>query len=525
MMEELGQYAIGAFEWRKILSVTPEENKLKVFANAAQEFRSYVARGLDKVAAADALTEIASTHPFGQDVDEVQHIISEALEDVEVVPDYEEEKPKTNGHDKKPSAELIRLLMPFPIVEEKIPIRKWIMLGLLMRGQVTVVVAPSGAGKSLLTLQVGMACAQGISWGGWRLRKNGEKTGYRVLFINQEDDFFEVQRRVAAALRTMQPPHCLKIDQQAIKGNFLVAEADKIVIAKFDPRQKTIEPDKVLYPELIRLIKENDIDIVFVDPFAETFDADENSNNELKRAGALWREIARQTDCAICLVHHAKKYAAAMAGDVDAARGASALIGIARIVSTIFPMTEKEAELLLPPKERELKRPLMLRFDDAKANLNLITSVARWFRKVTIKLDNGSGDDQPADEVGALVPEKLEKATKNFLEADIIRFLESVDRGITDKNGKSTGEYYTFETRKARDHELSRYVGDYAMKFFEFRTMKETADYINELRDSKRLIEGPLYKSKRTRHLRTCCVSEFNELAKKPGEQEEAKLF
>ena len=50
------------------------------------------------------------------------------------------------------------------------------------------------------------------------------------------------------------------------------------------------------------------------DPFAETFEGDENSNSEVKFVGILWREVARKTKAAMWLVHHTKKYAGSMAG-------------------------------------------------------------------------------------------------------------------------------------------------------------------------------------------------------------------
>jgi hypothetical protein len=105
--------------------------------------------------------------------------------------------------------------------------------------------------------------------------------------------------------------------------------------------------DSNLISELERIVGtiiSQRIDIVVVDPFAETFAGDENSNSELKWAAVLWRDVARRTKTAVMLVHHAKKYAQNMAGDPDAGRGGGALAGVARIVATLFNMTDKEAE-------------------------------------------------------------------------------------------------------------------------------------------------------------------------------------
>src|SRR5262245_25597840 len=343
----------------------------------------------------------------------------------------------------------IPVCKPFPLDEKTLPPRDWITPGFLMRKQVTVLVAPSGAGKSLMTLQLGIACALRMDWASWRPRQK-----CRVLMINSEDDVDEVKRRLAAATHVMRG-----IDQHELADRFMVAEIpDGVVVAKFEARTKTLVRTPKL-EQIIATIIQHQIDVVFVDPFAETFEGDENSNSELKWAGVMWREVARRTNAAVCLVHHTKKYATGMAGDVDAARGAGALIGIARIVSTIFPMTPKEAEAMLE-EEDEQNRAQYLRYDDAKANLNLTSTVARWFRKDTITLNNATAD-QPADQVGALVPWKPKGFLDGVLEDQIVKFLDSVDRGILDNDGQPTGEYFTFDARKAADQETSRYIGDH----------------------------------------------------------------
>jgi hypothetical protein len=429
------------------------------------------------------------------------------------------------------TADVLMLRRPFPIKEQEIPPRDWIVPGLLMRKQVTVLVAPSGAGKSLLTLQVGIACAQGQQWGDWRPRGP-----HNVLFVNAEDDYDEIRRRIAAATHRMRlgANNQYEIDQDAIQERFAIAEApasqNGIVIAKFDPRNKTLITTP-LFDQVIETIKANRIDVVFVDPFAETFELDENSNNELKQAGWKWRMVARETGAAVVLVHHTKKYATGMAGDVDAARGAGALIGIARIVSTIFPMTEKEGEMLLDDDDplqnpRNRDRTLYLRYDDAKANLNLTSSVARWFFKDTVTLDNECGEPgtpeyQPADEVGTLVVAKKIKKSPldNILEADINRFLDAVDRGIMDAKGEPTGEFYTFDTKKGSEHEMPRWVGDLAMSMFKLKRIEQAADFVNKLKKRNRLLDGGKYRSPRTRKERTRCLSERY----KPAESDDGR--
>lgn len=382
--------------------------------------------------------------------------------------------------------------------ESQIPRRDWVVPGLLMRGQVTVLVAPSGSGKSLLTLQLGIACAQGEPWAGWVPVAHKQ---FRVLVINSEDNADEMQRRLMAATYKMNDNR--PFDWRSYLDNFRMIDGTKTkgacIIAKFDPRTKALIATP-LADQIIATV-ENRFDIIFVDPFAETFIGDENSNQELKQAGEEWREIARRTNAAVCLIHHTRKYASGMAGDVDAARGASALIGIARVVSTLFPMTIKEAEAMGVKEEH---RPFYLRYDDAKANLNVISPFAKWFVKDTRRLNN-AGDGIEGDDVGVLVPWRPKGPV--FTEQQINAFFVRVDQGILDDDDRMTGEYYTFE-KKGRGNE--RYIGIFTKDFFGLDAQTQADSLIEGWRKSKRLQQVEYLSPKGGRHKRQRVISELS---------------
>jgi RecA-family ATPase len=384
----------------------------------------------------------------------------------------------------------IPLIDPFPLDDKDVNPRDWVVPGLLMRRHVTVLVAPSGVGKSLLTLQWGIACVEGKAWADWRPREV-----FNVLVINSEDETDEMKRRLIAAL------YIMGVEQRDLKGKFRLADnPDGAVIAKFDAKTKTL----VRTPWLERIVATviaNKIDIVFVDPFAETFEGDENSNSELKWAGVLWREVARRANCAVCLIHHTKKYATGMAGDVDAARGAGALIGIARIVSTLFPMTAEEAKTLLTEQERA-RRLQYLRYDDAKANLNLVTSAAKWFYKETVTLANARPEhNQPGDQVGALKPWKPKGIFADIDDIQIKEFFGRLDRGILNEDGDPSGEFWTLDSRKQSEAEMSRYVGDFVESFFHV-DFDRAVKMITAWRKAGQFKEDK-YKSPTSRKMRT----------------------
>jgi len=154
----------------------------------------------------------------------------------------------------------------------------------------------------------------------------------------------------------------------------------------------------------------------------------------------LWREIARRTNISVMLIHHARK-ASNDPGNVDVARGASALIGVARIVSTLFGMSEDEAKALnIDPEERGN----YLRHDDAKANLNKISYAAKWFIKETITLPN-AGADEPADDVGVLRPWQPPNPFDDLDVPIANKILDAIERGTFDDNGEQIGDPFTLK--------------------------------------------------------------------------------
>ena len=365
-------------------------------------------------------------------VDTLRAIIDAKLADA-----ARESQPNGNGaHLVAP----IATMSPFPIDPRKIPRRPWLVPGLLLRRYLSVLVAPPGSGKSLFTLQLGIACALGIDWAGWRPRGK-----FRVLVINAEDDTDEMQRRLWAAQMVMG----LQSRDAELQQNLRLAEdPSSIVIAQVNPKTRTVVRTPMM-DRILLTMKQGAYDLAVVDPFAETFEGDENSNSDLKWTAALWREVARQSNAGLMLAHHTRKFGAE-AGDVNAARGASALIGIARVVSTLFPMTDDEAVRM---NIKDGGR--YLRFDDAKANLNLKSPAARWFIKQSEIVPN-DGDGQPGDEVGALVPWLPPNPFDNIDAITANKVLDLIAAGTLDDQGQPTGEGFA-PTRRGRSN--SRWAG------------------------------------------------------------------
>lgn len=307
--------------------------------------------------------------------------------------------------------------------EAQIPRRAWVVPGFLMRGAVTVLSGPGSAGKSMLVVAQSMAIALGRPFGRFRPLWAG-----RVLVYNVEDDQDEQRRRFSAAMRVFGStpaeiaPSIIRVGPEQIG-----------TLMRVDPLTKRLSPTAAL-GEMEQLIAEQKPDAVFLDPFVELHDSDENDNTAIRAVMAKLRGMAQRFECAVCVLHHARKGATAMAGDPDSLRGASAIVGAARVVLTVLTMDEKEADKLgIPPEQRRL----YFRLDGAKSNYAVVED-AEWFQRVPYELANG-------ETVAAAEPWEPPSAQAQVSTVDLNRALDAIDKGPED------GVLYTASTRGGSD--------------------------------------------------------------------------
>ena len=292
-----------------------------------------------------------------------------------------------------------------------LPRRQWMLGNALLRGQLSVLVAPAGVGKSTHGIARAIAVASGREITGEAVH---EQT--RVWIYNVEDDLIELKRRLAAALQH----HAIDFDE--VRGRIaLNSGADEpLILAKLDRHGAVVRQSDVA--ACIAHIQRERIGLFIVDPFVETHEVNENSNEHIKAVAAMYREIARTTGCAVQLVHHTSKppqgTSDSHAGNMNTARGASALVGVARVVQTLFAMSAADAQRV-GIDEEEAHR--FLRLDDAKANQSLISGRARWYRRESVELANG-------DEVGVLAPHTFPDRAPDITLAGAIRVFTEVAR-------------------------------------------------------------------------------------------------
>ncbi len=269
--------------------------------------------------------------------------------------------------------------------------RRWLYGRELVRGYVSVLGSPGGVGKTAYTLAVGFSVALGRSL----LAPAGAAVGAQppasmkvhktgpVWFYNLEDPNEEMERRVKAVLIHH------KIDPGPLGDQvFVDSGRDRPLIIAARSKQGDLIATPIV-PALVSELKRRGIRLLVVDPFVQSHGAEENRNDEMNLVMALWGSVAHQADCSVWLVHHFRK--GGQSGDGEAFRGAGAIQGAARVMSTLGAMTRDEASKLGVDEEQ---RRQYIRLDNAKSNMAPPPNHAQWFKLVGISLDNAD-DEYP----------------------------------------------------------------------------------------------------------------------------------
>jgi hypothetical protein len=274
-----------------------------------------------------------------------------------------------------------------------IPPRPWVLGDWLLRRCVTEIIAAPGLNKTSLIFHLLLAIAAGTSWAGLAVHDPGP-----VWLYNNEEPSDELDRRLYAVLAEMRIPF------DAVKERvFINSGADRpLLVARYDRRGNVIRLPHV--DACIANIRERGIRVFGADPFVEMHELEENSNVDIRKAAAMFREIAQRADCAVILAHHTNKPPLGKSdlhiGNLNSGRGGSSRGGVVRVSRTLFGMTEADAEELGIADDQRYR---FIRCDEAKANLTLNPPGAIWFQRVSQTLPNGSGL-RPGDQVGALHP-------------------------------------------------------------------------------------------------------------------------
>jgi len=313
----------------------------------------------------------------------------------------------------------------------EIPRRNWLIPNYLLAGYLNLLISAGAVGKSMMTLIEAISVASGKDLLGFGEIKQGN-----VLVINNEDDDDEINRRIAAICQYYGINTAELEDRLFIRSGYgarvlMAIELKNIVLESSNT--KTI----------IDFCLDKKIVLLTVDPFVSTHESNENDNSHIDAVVQCYRKIAICTGVAIRLVHHTRKVGKendGSAGNVEAARGASALKDAARVCHTLSLMGEQMAkDSGLSCKERHR----LVRIDDAKTNFSLTSGEAKWFYKESVKIGNGEW-------LGVIRPYNLEvsdKPEKTTPESRKVMTIHDVAHAALNKLGSEGGTTKATELR------------------------------------------------------------------------------
>jgi AAA domain len=386
----LGKFADGFTGFRRMMAAVPPGSRLLLFQNACKEAAVYVGKGLDRVAAADELTDIAVANGL-DDAEVVQFCISQAFSHIEErdhVPDddVEPEQPRNGkGNGKDHSQRARSYLLPDPAT---IPPRQWLYGRHYMRAVVTATVAPGGFGKTSLSLFEALEMV---------------KAGLRVWYISAEDDRDELDRRIAAYVQRH------GITPMEMATNFFVDDkmSFPFKIAKMSKNGTQFDEQKLI--DFEAAIGIDHIDVVILDPLISFHYLPENDTTSMDLLIKRLGEIAQRRQCCIELSHHVRKPTMGQAEiTVYDARGAGAIVNAVRSCRVLNQMSIIEAQQAEIDAEQ---RPFYIRVDSGKRNM-APPEKARWRKLVSVEIENG-------DNVQAIEPYDYPKVFSKLTTGDV----------------------------------------------------------------------------------------------------------
>jgi hypothetical protein len=254
-----------------------------------------------------------------------------------------------------------------------IPVRDWIYGKHLIRRHVSATIASGAVGKTSLKIVEALALATGRPLLGVDVPKRS-----KVWLFNLEDDLLEIRRRVSAAMihYNIKP---------ADIGDRLMIDGEKsLLITSTDNKGTKINVPVV--EAVVEAIEALDIDVLIVDPFISSHDAQESDSGAMDlvmKSG--WVRVAREGRCAVELCHHTTKTdASSGAATAMSGRGSGAVVFACRSVAVLNPMSPDDA------KRAGLESPAgYFSAVDDKENLTPQTRLRAWYKMVGVSLGNG----------------------------------------------------------------------------------------------------------------------------------------
>ncbi len=305
---------------------------------------------------------------------------------------------KANGHTNGELFDTFHWGNVIPIRD--LPPRPWVAKPFLMRGSVTMLIAPGGVGKSLVTLIVAIFLALGKDI--WKFKNAYRGTPKRSVIYNAEDSRAEMSMRLHAACIDLQ------VDPALVTPYIMLisGKEKKLRLVTLENRVPIVHLDNV--NKLVEQLRHPDCVLGGLDPLVKMHGVHESDNVEMSYVMDIMDLVAEKSNTALLVPHHTSKPGFASSnsyvGSADSGRGASAIRDGARAAFTVSAPTDEDAAKYSMTAE---DRRRLVRIDDAKMNHALLGDPPLWLEKRTVTLWNG-------EDVGTFAEADVQDRTENL---------------------------------------------------------------------------------------------------------------
>jgi hypothetical protein len=286
------------------------------------------------------------------------------------------------------------------------PKRRWLHGTDLVRGAVSLLVAPGARGKSSWLVTLALACASGRPLLGAKISGGP----LRVLLISAEDPLSELALRVRAAMKYF------GLTDADVPGLYVIG-ADGWGISLLRPGTNGPTLNTSDWDELNAELDHVEPDVLIIDPLISVMGGASQNDNA---AAALFMGqlvgLAAKRCIGVMVAHHAAKGRDPISA--ESAMGAASFVNLSRIALGIEPLAEKDAGSLgLPPWEARN----VFRLVSTKANLSPPSEGDRWFRLRSVEMNNAAPPVYPDGDKVAVVEVFQPSASTAAFSTQIIR--------------------------------------------------------------------------------------------------------
>jgi RecA-family ATPase len=176
---------------------------------------------------------------------------------------------------------------------QPVPERAWLVPDLIPAGEVTLIAADGGSGKSLLALQLADAVSMGRTWLGRPVARG------TVEFLSAEDSLDELHRRQVDIVRM----HGGTLAERVELNLTSLSDTDATLATPDDGREGALVATS-LYDELDAIMHGSWPTLLVLDTLADVFNGNENKRSHARQFVGLLRQLAKIHDCTIVILFH-----------------------------------------------------------------------------------------------------------------------------------------------------------------------------------------------------------------------------